>query len=278
MDQAAGGTLDSSLVAAPCAGGGAFERASRHMDVPRWAGQGCPDPAFNSKDGVVPEQGVIRGIFRLLLGSSLSNTNDDGPIQPVVRPHGGPEVGRATEVCRDVSRQWPVHVPHIANIDPRAIVRLDHIVGIELDHAVLSHDGPIGATVVHQLSIQSRSAHRAAGPDGRIAYIGTSRHGPDEPPLVKVDADVEDVSEAQVQRRLRRRRLLCRPPFHAWWIVLVTRQAARPAGPSSEPKPLSFTPPNGASAAAIATVLTPTMPDSSASLINMARLADSVKA
>src|SRR5256886_11531495 len=45
-------------------------------------------------------------------------------------------------------------------------------------------------------------------------------------------------------------------------MVLVTRQACRPSGPSSEPWPLSFTPPNGESAAAIVTALMPTIPAS----------------
>ena len=62
------------------------------------------------------------------------------------------------------------------------------------------------------------------------------------------------------------------------WAVFVTRQASTPSGPSSDPKPLSFTPWNGASAAAIRVVLTPTMPLSMASTMRLACRPFSVKA
>ncbi len=59
---------------------------------------------------------------------------------------------------------------------------------------------------------------------------------------------------------------------------LVTRQASSPSMPSSDPWPLSFTPPNGASGTAIVKLLMPSMPDSTCSPSRFTRFDDCVNA
>src|SRR5581483_9540862 len=180
-------------------------------------GRGAVPPApgeVSLEDGVIPKQRVIRWILRLQLRAPLPYTHDHRPVEPLMRPDRGAKVRRAPEVTGNsrsltfgLSRrsQRAMDIPQVANVDARAVVRLDHVMRVELHHAVLPHDRPVGAAVIVDLAIQSRAADRAAFSNRRVADVGTARDGPNQPALVEVDPNIEDVREPQIQRGLGRR-------------------------------------------------------------------------
>src|SRR3974390_1822705 len=108
------------------------------------------------------------------------------------------EVGGAAEVGGTVTG-GAVHVAEIADVDERAVARLEQIVRVELDDAVRAHGGPVGAAVFDDLAVEARSLDEPALDRG-VALLGAPGYRAEDPTLVKVDAHVEDMLELQRDR------------------------------------------------------------------------------
>jgi hypothetical protein len=68
-------------------------------------------------------------------------------------------------------------VTEIVNVYERAVIGLDHVVGVEFDYAVRANNRPIGPALVDHLAVQTRSAHRAALPYGGVALLRSACQG-----------------------------------------------------------------------------------------------------
>src|SRR5260221_4827161 len=139
---------------------------------------------------------------------TLARPDDDGAIQPIMRTFRDSEIRRTAEVARDRriggrsgrigGGPRTVHIPEIANVDVRTVVRLEDIVSVEFDDTVGAHDGPIRTAVVEDLAIEPRPRHRPAL-DGSVGRLLAAGHGVEYQPLMEIDADVEDILEVKLE-------------------------------------------------------------------------------